>query len=141
MRDEQIASFTIGPHLAINVYAEGDFHYEPPGYIYFELRQWGEIRVPRRRFMGIGPERKPSQKFTLIRTPDDEVAALVLNGEVQMIHEFSSGYTWPGPYTNVTEPQWQIAELLLQRLRSEHPEVRCPRQDWYRRQLDRQHAK
>ena len=141
MRDEQLASFAIGPHLRINVYAEGDFHYEPPGYIYFELKQWGQTCVPRRRFMGIGPERKPTQEFRLITTADDEVAALVLNDEVQMIHEFSSGYTWPGPYTNVTEPQWQIAEMLLQRLRIAHPEIRCPRQDWYRRELDRRQAK
>ena len=91
--------------------------------------------------MGIGPERKPTQEFRLITTADDEVAALVLNDEVQMIHEFSSGYTWPGPYTNVTEPQWQIAEMLLQRLRIAHPEIRCPRQDWYRRELDRRQAK
>jgi hypothetical protein len=140
-RDEQIGTFSIGRSYTIDVYAEGDFHYEPPGYIYFELRQWGQIRVPRRRFMGIGPERKPRDKFRLVTTSDEEVAALVLNDEVQMIHEFSSGYTWPGPYTNVTEPQWQIAESLLQQLRSAHPEVRCTRQDWYRKELDRRKAK
>jgi hypothetical protein len=141
MRHEQIASFQIGAHWTINVYAEGDFHYEPPGYLYFELEQWGQTRIPQRRFMGIGPERKPAQHFSLITTSDEEVIALVLNNEVQMIHEFSSGYTWPGPYTNVTKPQWQIAEMLLQRLRVDNPAIRCPRQDWYRKQLDRQQPK
>jgi hypothetical protein len=140
MRHEQLASFQIG-HRTINVYAEGDFHYEPPGYIYFELKQWGQTRIPQRRFMGIGPERKPRQDFTLITTADEEIVALVLSSEVQMIHEFSSGYTWPGPYTNVTEPQWQIAEMLLQRLRATHPEVHCPRQEWYRKELDRRESK
>jgi hypothetical protein len=135
-RPEQLESFRVGP-WTINVYAEGPFHYEPPGYIYFELKQWGQTRIPERRFMGIGGERKPSDRFGLISTPGDEVVALVLNNEVQMIHEFSSGYTWPGPYTNVTEPQWQMAELLLQRLRASNPEITCPHQDWYRRDLDR----
>ena len=105
MRQEQIASFAIGPHRTLNVYAESDFHYEPPGYIYFTLKQWGQTRISQRRFMGIGSERKPRQGFTLIMTADEETVALVLNNEVQMIHEFSSGYTWPGPYTNVTEAQ------------------------------------
>ena len=136
MRPEQLASFQVGP-WTIDMYAEGEFHYEPPGYIYFELKQWGQTRIPKRRFMGIGPERKPSQRFRLVATHDEEVVALVLGNEVQMIHEFSSGYTWPGPYTNVTEPQWQMAELLLPRLRAAHPEIRCPRQDEYRRRLDR----
>ena len=140
-RDEQIATFSIGPSYKLDVYAEGDFHYEPPGYIYFELKQSNQIRIPRRRFMGIGPKRKPSDKFRLVMTPDEEVVALVLNDDVQMIHELSSGYTWPGPYTNVTELQWQIAETLLQQLRSTHAELRCPRQDWYRKELDRRKAK
>lgn len=136
MGHEQLASFQVNP-WTINVYAEGDFHYEPPGYIYFELKQWGQSRITERRFMGVGPERKPSQRFRLVMTPDREIVAIVLGNEVQMIHEFSSGYTWPGPYTNVTEPQWQMAELLLQRLRAANPEISCPRQDGYRRELDR----
>lgn len=137
MRHEPLASFQVGP-WTINVYAEGEFHYEPPGYIYFELKQWGQPRIPERRFMGIGGERKPLQRFRLVTTPDEEIIAIVLGNEVQMIHEFSSGYTWPGPYTNVTEPQWQMAELLLQRLFAADPGISCPRQDDYRKHLDRE---
>lgn len=137
MRPEQLASFQVGP-WTINVYAEGEFHYEPPGYIYFELKQWGQTRIPQRRFMQVGPERKPMQHFGLVTSSDQEIIAIVLNNEIEMIHEFSSGYTWPGPYTNVTEPQWQIAELLLQRLRAANPGIRCTRQVWYRTDLDRQ---
>ena len=136
MRHEQIASFEVGP-WTVNVYAEGAFHYEPPGYIYFELKQWGQTRIPQRRFMGVGPERKPVQPFRLVATSDEETVALVLNNEVQMIHEFSSGYTWPGPYMHVTETQWQTAEMLLQRLRAANPEIRCSRQESYREELDR----
>jgi len=136
-RSERLATFTTGPYT-INVYAEPEFHYEPPGYIYFELLQWGQIRIPERRFMGIGPERKPRQAFALIKTTDDEIVALTLNNDIQMIHEFSSGFTWPGPYTNVTEPQWRMAELLLQRLRADNPGVSCLRQSGYRKNLDRQ---
>jgi hypothetical protein len=139
-RDELLATFSIGPHYTLNVYAEPEFHYEPPGYISFELKQWGQTRIPQRRFMGIGSERKPRQNFTMITSDDDEVVALLLNNEVQMIHEFSSGFTWPGPYTNVTESQWEMAELLLQKLRATNPGIRCPRQDKYRRELDRQQA-
>ena len=119
-------------------YREGGFDYEPPGYIYFELKEWGQTRITQRRFMGIGGERKPSQQFRLVTTPDEETIAIVLENDVQMIHELSSGYTWPGLYTNVTEPQWQIAELLLQRLSAANPEIRCTRQCWYRKELDRQ---
>ncbi|MCG6157084.1 hypothetical protein [Rubinisphaera margarita] len=134
-RSEHLATFTTGSYT-INVYAEAPFHYEPPGYIYFELKQWGQTRIPKRCFMGIGPERKPGQEFRLITTDDGEIAALVLNNDIQLIHEFSSGFTWPGPYTNVTEPQWQTAELMLQRLRRSNPGVSCSRQREYRRELD-----
>lgn len=134
---ERIASFTVGPNLTINVYAEGAFHYEPPGYLYFEVKEWGDTRIQQRRFMGIGPERKPSREFELIATIDDEVVALTLDNEVQMIHEFSSGFTWPDQYTRVTEIQWRMTELLLQQLQAAHPKIRCPRQDWYRKTLDR----
>jgi hypothetical protein len=136
-RHEQLASFQVGP-WTINVFAEGGFHYEPPGYIYFQLKEWGQTLISERRFMGIGGERKPTQRFRLVMTRDEGTIAIVLENEVQMIHEFSSGYTWPGPYTNITEPQWQIAELLLQRLRAANPEIRCTRQNWYRKELDRQ---
>jgi hypothetical protein len=135
-RSERLATFAIGSYT-INVFAEPEFHYEPPGFLYFELRQWGHTRIAQRRFMGVGPERKPAQEFTLITTIDEEIVALVLNNDIQMIHEFSSGFTWPGPYTNVTEPQWQIAELMLQRLRANNPGVSCSRQARYRNALDR----
>ena len=135
-RSERLATFAVGPYT-IDVFAEPEFHYEPPGYVYFELQKWGETLIPRRRFMGVGPERKPARKFTLIKTADEEIVALVLDNEIQMIHEFSTGFTWPGPYTNVTEPQWQAAELLLQRLQTENPVIRCSRQDGYRSELDR----
>jgi len=134
-RDELLDTFSVGPHT-INIYAEPNFFYEPPGYIDFELEQWGQTRVSKRRFMGIGPARKPQQSFTLITSDDDEVVALLLNNDVQMIHEFSSGFTWPGPYTNVTEPQWQTAELLLQKLRDTDHTIRCSRQVQYRKELD-----
>lgn len=141
-RDELLAEFTtVHKNYAIRVYAEPAFHYEPPGYLYFELANWGEIQIPRRRFMGIGSERTPGSQFRLLETPDNEVIALVLDSEVQMIHEFSSGYTWPGPYTNVTEIQWQVAERLIPRLQEVEPTLRCPRQTDYRRELDRLQAK
>lgn len=140
MRHERLATFQVG-RSSINVYAEGAFRYEPPGFIYFELKQNGQTVIPQRRFMPIGGERKPAKNFSLIKTSDEEVIAIVLDNEVQMIHEFSSGYTWPGLYTNVTEPQWQMAELLLQRLRDDNPELRCSRQTSYRQELDRRQAK
>lgn len=34
-RDEQLATFSIGRHPTLNIYAEPEFHYEPPGFIYF----------------------------------------------------------------------------------------------------------
>jgi len=136
MRPERLASFEVGP-WTVDVYAEGEFFYEPPGYIYFELKQWGWTRIPERRFMGVGPERKPSGEFGLVATDDGEIIAIVLNNQIQMIHEFSSGYTWPGPYTNVTEPQWEMAELLLPRLLADNPGTSCPRQAEYRGELDR----
>jgi hypothetical protein len=139
-RSERLATFTVGPYT-INVFAEPEFHYEPPGYIYFELQQWGQTRIPQRRFTGIGSERKPAHEFTLIKTADEQIVALVLRNDIQMIHEFSSGFTWPGPYTNVTEPQWQTAELLLQRIRVDNPGVSCSRQLGYRGELDRRHRK
>lgn len=138
-RDELLAEFTTAhKNYTLRVYAEPAVHYEPPGYLYFELEQWGTIQIPRRRFMGIGAERTPSSQFTFLETPDHEVIALVLNNEVQMIHEFSSGFTWPGPYTNVTEIQWQTAEQLIARLRAVQPSLGSSRQVWYRKELDRQ---
>lgn len=135
-RMEQLESFQVG-RWTINVYANSEFFYEQKGGIYFEINQWGRSHIPQRQFMRIGSERKPTQRFRLVKTPDDEIVAIVLKNEIQMIHEFSSGYTWPGPYT-VSEPQWQMAELLLERLRAAAPEVSCPRQQEYRRQLDRE---
>jgi hypothetical protein len=137
MRHEQLASFQVG-RWTINVYAEGSFHYEPPGYLYFELKEWGQTLIPERRFMGVNGERKPSQQFRLVMTPDEEIIAIVLGNDIQMIHEFSSGYTWPGPYGDVTESQWQIAEMLLPRLRTANPGIHCTRQYWYRWELDRE---
>lgn len=137
---ERLSSFEIGPYT-INVFAESNFDYDPPGYIYFELKLWGQTQIPERRFMGIGFERKPQESFTLAKTDDAEIVALVLKDEIQMIHEFSSGFTWPGPYTNVTESQWEIANTLLQKLRASNPNISCPRQEEYRKTLDRQKSK
>ncbi len=87
--------------------------------------------------MGIGPERTPGAPFSLITTPDEEIVAIVLRNEIQMIHEFSSGFTWPGPYTNVTEHKWEAAEPMIAKLLKANDRIRCSRQDGYRRFLDR----
>lgn len=133
---ERIATFDLYP-WTVDVYAEAEFNYEPPGYISFYLKKWGRTHAPGRWFMVVGPERKPSGPFKLVATDDGEIIAIVLNNQIQMIHEFSSGYTWPGPYTNVTEPQWEMAELLLPRLIADNPGLSCPRQAEYRGELDR----
>lgn len=132
-RSEHLATFAIGTYR-IHVFAEPAALYEPPGFIYFDIQQSG---LQERRFMRVGPERVPAGKFTLITISSNEVIALVLDNEIQMIHEFSSGFTWPGPYTNVTEPQWKMAELLIQQLRMENPEVKCSRQQSYLEELER----
>lgn len=135
-RDELLATFSIGSHRVLNIYAESEFHYEPPGYLYFEIKQWEEIRVPRRRFMGVGAERKPQETFALISCDNDEVIALLLDNDVHMIHEFESGFTWPG-WPQVTEFQLDMTEILLRRLRQAHPNITCSRQAKYRESLNR----
>lgn len=97
----------------LTVYAEPAFHYEPPGYLTFDVRQDGRLTIPERRFMPIGIERVPTVPFQLVVKDNGNVIALVHGRDVKMMHEFSTNSTFPGRYAVVDEENVKLAERLL----------------------------
>lgn len=84
--------------------------------------------------MSIGQERKPRGEFELMTSEDGDVVSLTLHNDVVMMHEFSTSYTWPGEYTNITDNQYQQGKRLFLKLHSSNRQLTCSRQDDYLKQ-------
>jgi hypothetical protein len=136
-RDEQLARFALPHNRAIAIFADPEFHYEPPGFLYFEVTEGPDVRVPRRRFQPIGPERKPSGVYEIAVTADGDVAAVLHREDVVILYEFSTGRVWPGDFGHMDQPDFETGTELLDRLNSEGRRLRCSKLEEYRRKTAR----
>ncbi len=137
-RDEQLARIPVRTRHVVRIYAEGAFFYEPPGYIYCEITTDGRIVVPRRRFMGIGSERKPHGTFQVASTDDGQLLAIARHGDVRFIYDTKTQESWPGLYTNTNEDNYRFAKSALKRLAVDNEELRCHALRRYESQKDRE---
>ncbi len=126
-RHEKLAEFTLPKGRMVFIYAEADFHYEPPGYIYCEITDNGKVVVPARRFMGIGPERKPSGTFRVARSQNQQLMAITLDGDVQFLYDFGNRRCWPALYTTTDTENYGFATEALGVFRGEGKALRCSR--------------
>lgn len=126
-RDQEIARFQLPNQRTITLHAEGAFFYEPPGYIYVTLVDHGSPLLKRRRFRGVGPERIPPGQFAALGTADGEIVALTYGCDVEMMYEFAEKSAWPGEYTRVDWPEFELGQRLFRRLEAEHKSLTCSR--------------
>lgn len=136
-RDEELAVLRVDDRSVVTIYAEGEFFYEPPGYIYCEITRDGRVVVPRRRFMGIGPERVPSGRFSTTLADDGVLLAITLDGDVRLLYDFANRLSWPGPYTNTDERNYAFAKVALADLAVNGIEPPCSGLRHYERQRER----
>jgi len=128
---EQVARIELPRGRVLHVYAEGAFHYEPPGFVYCEILEAEQVVLPERPFMGVGSERTPSGWFDAITSGDENVGALVHNGDIVLMHRFSDSRTWPGPYGNVDADDYALGQELLQALGEKRGDRGCWKQHEY----------
>ncbi len=117
---EEISQLPLSDSCTAIIFAEGSFHYEPPGYLSIEVLDNGNVVVPRYKFVGIGPERVPEPPFTAITSDDGTVAALIQNKDVQFMIDFESGEYWPPSDWNVAQFAPDLADRLFLSLASHH---------------------
>lgn len=112
-RPEEVAELHLSGSYRARIFAEGSFHYEPPGYLSIEVFDNGNVVVPRYKFVGIGPERVPTCPFAVLTSKDGSVAALVQNNDVQFMVDLVTGECWPPPNWNVAEFAPGLADRLF----------------------------
>lgn len=111
--------FDLGQGRSLDIYCEGEFFYEPPGYVSFQITENGSIVVPERDFSGIGPQRVPSGRLEVLSTRDGETIAFRRNFNVMIMHDFKTNRTWPDENGKVKWDDYLLANELLQRFITE----------------------
>jgi hypothetical protein len=134
-RHEELARISLPGNRSVLITAEAAFHYEPPGYIYCEISDDDRVVVPERRFMGIGPERKPSGMFVASLTGDQRLMAITLNGDVEFLYDFETGQSWPGLYTTIDKVNYSFAVHALDAFHADGKPLTCSRLRDYENRL------
>ncbi len=140
MRHEKLAVLRVDDRRVVTIYAEGEFFYEPPGYISCEIRSDGRVVVPERCFMGVGSERIPSGQFSTISGDEGTLLAIALDGDVCFLYDFANGLSWPGPYTNTDERNYAFAKVALSDLAVDGIEPPCSALRKFERKKERGRA-
>ncbi|QDU16841.1 hypothetical protein CA11_46770 [Gimesia maris] len=117
--------FELGKGRSLDIYCEGEFFYEPPGYVSYSVRQNGKVLVPKHRFRSIGAERVPSGRVEMVMTGDGDTVAIRRNFDVIILHDFKSNRTWPRQYGEFQLNDYLLAKELLERFKSEGQELYC----------------
>lgn len=108
------------PHgRSLTLYAEYDWFYEPPGYLYFDVVEDGKVLVEERDFWGVGPERVPELEYKAVTSNDGNLVAILYQTNVVILHDFKTNRTWPGPEGkkwNETDLTWDDYVLLRELL-------------------------
>ncbi len=132
--DEEICRLELGMGRWIVIYAESAFHYEPPGFLYYEVVEDGRVCIPRRRFRSVGPERVPLGQFASVSTEDRQLTAVLLGSNAVVFHDFGTGRTWPGKYAIVDWEDFCLAKEFLKRFEAEGKRLRCEAVEAYLKQ-------
>ncbi|QDT29348.1 hypothetical protein Enr10x_47000 [Gimesia panareensis] len=111
--------FDLGQGRALDIYCEGEFFYEPPGYVSYQITENGKVLVPERDFCGIGSQRVPSGRLEVLSTRDGETIAFRRNFNVMIMHDFKTNRSWPDENGQVKWDDFLLAIELLQRFKAE----------------------
>jgi hypothetical protein len=122
---EVLLRVPIGDQGVLSIYAEPEFHYEPPGFLYCEVTRGDRIELPRRRFMSVGPERVPRGRLAVLTGGGHEIVAITLDGDVAFLYDLRSRAAWPGPYAETDQQNYAFAKEVLRRLQVDHPGLPC----------------
>lgn len=95
MRHEELVVLRVDERRVVTIYAEGEFFYEPPGYISCEITSDGRVVVPERHFWAIGDERIPNGPFSAISGENGKLLAITLSGDVRFIYDFGNRLARP----------------------------------------------
>lgn len=117
--------FELGKGRSLDIYCEGAFLYDPPGYVYYSVRQNGRVLVPKHRFCSIGAERVPSGRVEMVMTQDGDTVAIRRNFNVIILHDFKTNRTWPRQFGEFQLNDYLLAKELLERFKSEGQELYC----------------
>ncbi|WP_417392077.1 hypothetical protein [Gimesia sp.] len=123
--------FDLGKGRSLDIYCEGEFFYEPPGYVSYEITENGKTLVPERHFCGIGPQRVPSGRLEVLSTRDGETIAFRRNFNVMIMHDFKTNRSWPDEHGEVKWNDFLLAIELLQRFKREGQDLYSDLVDHY----------
>ena len=131
-RPEKIASIRLAETHVASVFAEGPFHYEPPGYLSIEIRDQTRKVVPRYSFVGIGTERVPNVPFGVAESDDGSIIALTQSNDIVFMFNLESEECCPPPGWSIVDFAPHLAERLLASFAS-RPELTCSRLERFKR--------
>lgn len=117
--------FGLGNNRSLDIICEGEFLYDPPGYVYYQILDSGKTVVPLRRFCTIGSERVPSGRLDVVITEDGDTIAFRRNFNVMIMHDFKTNRTWPGNYRKIGLNDYLLARELIERFKQEGKELYC----------------
>tara|TARA_E500000305_G_scaffold3796_1_gene3387 strand:- start:37676 stop:38491 length:816 start_codon:yes stop_codon:yes gene_type:complete len=123
--------FDLGKGRSLDIYCEGEFFYEPPGYVSYQITENGKVLVPERDFCGIGPQRVPSGRLEVLSTRDGETIAFRRNFNVMIMHDFKTNRSWPDENGQVKWNDFLLAIELLQRFKQEGQDLYSDLVDHY----------
>lgn len=126
-KDEELGRFVVTGQRTVTIFAEPEFHYEPPGYVYCRVTDGHKILIPRRRFRSVGPERVPYGKFSVVTDRAGNLFAITLDNNVEFLHDVRARRTWPGQHAETDQPAAAFAREALEHLASEGAMLRCSR--------------
>ena len=126
---ETIATFAVDDRTTLRITAEGAAHYEPPGYLSFEVRRGGRVLIPERSFLGVGPERVPHGRFALLTCPGSSVVAVTHNGTytglktIYVLCDLKTREVWPGLYGQSDRKDDEFGRRGFEAIRACHPDA------------------
>jgi hypothetical protein len=103
-----------------------DSYYENEQPIYYEVVAAGRVVVPRTYISSEEPEYIANLRLRLVTNKDRSLIGVVeerLPQKVWLLHNFSTGETWPRCQSGTMEQCEQRGEALRRVLQKDHPEV------------------
>lgn len=116
---EPFQTFELPHDRMLTLYAENEWFYEPPGYLYFDVVEDGKVLIEARDFWGVGPERVPELEYKAVTSNDGNLVAILYQTNVVILHDFKTNHSWPGPEGkkwNETDFTWDDYVLLRELL-------------------------
>lgn len=118
---EQIATLQLSDEATAFINAEGEFLYEPPGYLSLQVQTSSRVLVPQYDFKPDHGSRVPELPLSTARSDDGTVSAVTQFKDAVFIIDFETGEYWPPSGWSYLRFNPELGDRLLEKLNEDTP--------------------